>query len=737
MYALDSLQSLWHAGTPGLVANVDGYVKALFARASDTTHPDTIRAVCLALGSILSVRPDTLENDMQSVVDFIAYCTTFEDEIVALEACEFWLTFAEDPTLVNTLRKYLPKVVPLLLQNMVYSELDLMYLDNDEEDEAVPDREEDIKPRNYGGKAHGVHESNEDQGNQTASKSRNVVEDDDDDDEDDYDDDDDDDDGASEWNRRKCAAAALDVLAVSFRQDLLVHLLELLKERLFSDDWKERESGILALGAIAEGCLEALEPHLPQLIPYLISALEDPKALVRSITCWTLGRYSSWVVAVSSQDKETFFLPTMNSLLQKVLDGNKRVQEAGCSAFATLEEEAGGELAPFLEPILRNLMYAFSKYQQKNLLIMYDAIGTLADSVMGALGQPEYMEILMPPLIEKWQSLSDTDSDLVPLLECLSSVTLASGKAFAPYAVHIYQRCIKIIGQSLMQWQMFQANPDHVEEPDRTFIVVALDLLSGLAQGLGGEMVQLIERSSQEAAAAGTTQPSVIDIVKFCLKHPEPPVRQSAHALLGDMAMTCFSLLYPEVEQLMPSIIEQITPEPTADCVSVCNNAVWAAGEIAMQFGPDPTKLVPFVDDLLKRLVPILLNSKSPKSLSENAAVTIGRLGLVCPEQIAPHLAVFAHAWCTALWDIKDNDEKDSAFRGFCRLIMANPSGIEQAFVHFCNAICKWQQPSRELDGMFRSLLQEFKTQSGAGWEPTVNAFPPMIRQRLAERYQV
>ena len=100
-----------------------------------------------------------------------------------------------------------------------------------------------------------------------------------------------------------------------------------------------------------------------------------------------------------------------------VLDGNKRVQEAGCSAFATLEEEAGVELIPFLEPILRNLTFAFNKYQQKNLLILYDALGTLADAVGSALGAPLYLDILMPPLIDRWLKLSDDDSDLVPLLE--------------------------------------------------------------------------------------------------------------------------------------------------------------------------------------------------------------------------------------------------------------------------------------------------------------------------------
>ncbi len=100
-----------------------------------------------------------------------------------------------------------------------------------------------------------------------------------------------------------------------------------------------------------------------------------------------------------------------------VLDSNKRVQEAGCSAFATFEEDAGAQLEPFLEPILRNLVFAFERYQQKNLLILYDAVGTLADAVADALSNKAYVDILMPPLIVRWQRLNDDDDDLIPLLE--------------------------------------------------------------------------------------------------------------------------------------------------------------------------------------------------------------------------------------------------------------------------------------------------------------------------------
>ena len=51
----------------------------------------------------------------------------------------------------------------------------------------------------------------------------------------------------------KCSAAALDVLANVFHETLLPVLLPILKETLFHEDWEIKESGILVLGAIAEG----------------------------------------------------------------------------------------------------------------------------------------------------------------------------------------------------------------------------------------------------------------------------------------------------------------------------------------------------------------------------------------------------------------------------------------------------------------------------------------------------
>lgn len=267
-YALSCAIAFISPDNNALTLHLEPFIVGLFKHASDDSV-DVRKTVCQALVQLLATRPDVLVPHMSNVVDFMLYSTQdVENEEVALEACEFWLTFAEDPELVNQLRPFLPKVIPVLLQSMVYSEDDILLLDTDEDDAAVPDKASDIKPHLLSSKTH-THDRLEDAGANGAQQpgggmSRERADDEDDeDDEDDYDDDDDDEDeeAYTEWNLRKCAAAALDVMAVAFETEMLEVLLPYLKEKLFSQDWLDRESGILALGAIAEGASPRPRPH--------------------------------------------------------------------------------------------------------------------------------------------------------------------------------------------------------------------------------------------------------------------------------------------------------------------------------------------------------------------------------------------------------------------------------------------------------------------------------------------
>lgn len=97
---------------------------------------------------LLDVRLDRLFPHMVAIIEYMLIRTQDPDETVALEACEFWLTLAETQICREVLAPYLPRLIPILVKGMRYSEIDIILLKGDvEEDEMVPDREEDIRPR--------------------------------------------------------------------------------------------------------------------------------------------------------------------------------------------------------------------------------------------------------------------------------------------------------------------------------------------------------------------------------------------------------------------------------------------------------------------------------------------------------------------------------------------------------------------------------------------------------------
>ena len=51
--------------------------------------------------------------------------------------------------------------------------------------------------------------------------------------------------------------------------------------------------------------------------------------------------------------------------------------------------------------------------------------------------------------------------------------------------------------------------------------------------------------------------------------------------------------------------------------------------------------------------------------------------------------------------NIRDNEEKDSAFRGVCAMISINPAGVVHDFIFLCDAIASWVNPKDDLKEMF------------------------------------
>ncbi|KTG31459.1 hypothetical protein cypCar_00037750, partial [Cyprinus carpio] len=99
----------------------------LFALAGDE-EPEVRKNVCRALVMLLEVRLDRLLPHMHNIIEYMLQRTQDQDENVALEACEFWLTLAEQPVCKEVLCGHLPKLIPVLVNGMKYSEIDIILL---------------------------------------------------------------------------------------------------------------------------------------------------------------------------------------------------------------------------------------------------------------------------------------------------------------------------------------------------------------------------------------------------------------------------------------------------------------------------------------------------------------------------------------------------------------------------------------------------------------------------------
>lgn len=276
-HALFCLNQFTFIRSQSLFANLDAFIQMLFRLATDP-FPDVRKNVCQALVQLVDVRPDKIAPSIKDVVRYMLISTEDPDEMVALEACEFWLAVAEQPSMRADVEPFLPDIVPRLLKSMVYTDDDIAILGGDEDDYNIADKPSDINPT----LEHGSSKTHKVNGmpSERPSTPRNVEAaggEEEEDGESYYSDEEDDDEDYSDWNLRKCSAAALDVLSTVYNAHLFEVIKPFLVQNIRSENWKIREASVLALGAIAEGCMDGVVPHLPELYPYLLSLLRDPK----------------------------------------------------------------------------------------------------------------------------------------------------------------------------------------------------------------------------------------------------------------------------------------------------------------------------------------------------------------------------------------------------------------------------------------------------------------------------
>lgn len=684
---------------------LDGFLPALFALAAND-DASVRQNVCRAFSLVLEVYPDRLLSDLAHVVDYCVHQVQTRHETVAMDACEVLLGVAELPLpgVRSAFLQSVRTVVPVLLAAMVYSSDDVaLYELRDTEDVGIADRADDIRPAAAKSRlAHGVTHKSDSQADQDADSDTDA---------------DSDDSDAGEWNLRRCAALTLDALALVHPQAVLDAALPVLELNIVSDEWPVREAAILAFGAVAQSCMDLASDRLPILVPFLAQRMADPESKVREILCWTLSKYAAWICGEveHSGSYASYYGPALELVVQLGRDSRKAVQNAACLALSTFLDNSKVEsVRPYSAALCTHFAACLASYQHRNMLMLYDCITTFVDKLSSDFPE-ECAQTLLPPLLANWQRLDDDDAALWPLLECMSAVAAAMGESFAPYAVPVYNRALKILGSVLINPEV-ATHPD-IDTPEMDFAVTALDLVDGLVQGFKRHFVDL--------AAQNTTQ--ILPLVAAALENDNDDVRQLAYALLGDLVIHVYDVVAPHANDVVVCIGHELASHNYFS-YAVTNNAVWVCGELALV--ADPAVWTPHLANLVGVLIAMMNLPETHQSVLENAAICLGRFGLAGGAPVvAPRLAEFIYPWCSHMMYLAEDHEKETAFLGMVRHIEANPNGGFGGLANqqgrknlavFVGCVGSYFEPSERLREAFFQLLGGYKTLLGDAWETQV-----------------
>ena len=208
---------------------MDIFIPSLFTVQTDA---EVQQEICRSFVMLLEHCTSRLLPYLDQLIQFMVLFNESENTKIALEACEFWHKFATLEQYSHLLIPYLPQVLPIILKSLIYTEVDLKVLGRGDDEENA------LKPRFLSRSSRLRRMQGGYRQSESSDEDNNDMED---------------SEFFSEWTLRKFSATSLDALSSSFHSKVTDVLLALLKDLLYSNDWRIVESGILALGAAAEG----------------------------------------------------------------------------------------------------------------------------------------------------------------------------------------------------------------------------------------------------------------------------------------------------------------------------------------------------------------------------------------------------------------------------------------------------------------------------------------------------
>eukprot|EP01062_Namystynia_karyoxenos_P083162 TRINITY_DN9511_c0_g1_i1.p1 TRINITY_DN9511_c0_g1~~TRINITY_DN9511_c0_g1_i1.p1 ORF type:complete len:997 (+),score=340.67 TRINITY_DN9511_c0_g1_i1:430-2991(+) len=675
---------------------------------------------------------------LQELLPMIHQVTASPDPDLSLAACEFWLELASNPMALQDLvaqGPVLSQLLQQLLDKMSYGEMELAMLQDEES-------RTDVKP------SRGKRKGRED-----------------------GDGDDDEDEEVSQWTVRQCAASTVDALATCLGDDLLAPpgqpegwlLTAQLEPRLKHESYLVVEAAILALGAVIPGCSGAIRPHLPGLTRAFFSLVADTKQhfVVRAMCCWTLSRYTRWI-HMQQQLDGTPWLTQYVGLLIKIMtdtsaEGARTVQHRAVSAFGTMLDVCGAELGQMPE-LLQQIVQSVSPcllpanhaspanprgFTTRNLCLLLDCIGHLTRMVGYPMATPEAAQFIFQPLFgQLLPSIPDDNVHVLPrALGCVCLVIQGLGNQSWPYAAGVAQRCLMLLGAVIAKQRAYSTpGSGVVDPPDITNGCWALEIMTRVVEENSdwhlADLEQLVVQTTLPGSSECMCQYALAPLAEPQHKHDKFLLRQGM-TFLGTCLERFPSKIMGAIVPHLPTVAANMTQED-----ELCSDSCWFMG-IAVMSSPS------LPQDQLRGVMGIAVNALVPcvtdargwtfPLLKQNAAVAIGRAGLIMPEQMAAHLSQFACSFITHLGlCTEDPKGKEEGFTGLLAMLRVNSAPLQDpdTLRALFGAVNNYRDRGHDLTQRIIALLTHLKAMAGAQWEqikPLIPAdFPADLAQVVA-----
>jgi transportin-1 len=452
------------------------------------------------------------------------------------------------------------------------------------------------------------------------------------------------------WTLRKCCSKVLDKLSTIFPEIVIDVLQPYLENSMQSPEWIIKERSILVLGAIGVGCYDILKPNLNNLIDYLIKELNHQNKLVKAIACWTISRFTQFLLIDNlSENSDELLKSYLSELLKTMLDKESIVQEAACTAFITAITTKPEKLSPFFFDIIKIITMALEFYKGNSLLTLYDTISILTENYVEQFSNFETIQGLLLLILKKWYGLMNVSSNELinnqanmAIFDVTCSIIKVSGTLMSVYFEDLINSSINLISKNYN---------------DKEITSKCLEIISSLCQGL------------KEKVRESNHKYKIVDIIFQLLEsyNQDSFLKQFLLPLIGDICLVDAKLLQNNIDYFIKILIRDMNlPESSKngklemDVVSLCNNACWTIGLISLSY---PEKIKHYVSEIIEKIIKIISLPKLNKSLAQNISICIGRLCFICPDEVSVYLESFIKQFCLSLKSVDDSEEKRQAFQ--------------------------------------------------------------------------